>query len=493
MNSPLRKSAFLSTDQCFLRIEETLSKHRHWAEDVWEHRVGLSKALAASAHNPSQKKFRFGIPFYLAWLYWQIRKAAPKSRPIEIPPANFLIHITGNVSIEVDTLIPVACALRDSGHSVVVLLGTVGKEADEIAKRMAGIPVLPIFTSDWFGEWAPHFLRDAAECVWLMTKAFICLFPLEGSIEAFWNRGVWWLNNLLHFRAAERFWSKVLTSNALDGVAVASESAFSAGALCRFAKEHSVGAHHFLHGLPGLEETRGISSDVYCYSTADRDFFTENGWRGQGAHALGHPRQSALIQLAQQARALRPDQGGLRLLFASQPPSPGGFDAEEHKKTILSVLEAASALNLAPSEFRVRLHPVESIEEFQKIAISNRLPCPELGSIRRPIAEDLAWANVVITVYSTMSMEAAYADCLLIWLSFGPFRDPVRAKLVERGYGLMANTKEQLMALLAECRNPEQRSQLTKSFLETAKQIGVVNYEAPKAIAEQMVTPQRGD
>jgi len=485
------KNDFLCTDDKFRLIEQVLIKRRPWAEDVWERRINLSLALAESAHTPKEKKFQYGILCYLGWLFWQARKAAATMRDINVPPADFLIHIEGNASIEVDTLIPVARALRDAGQSVVVLFGTDENVPVEITQRLQGIPVIPISANDFLGRLHGFFLRDAGAGLRLMAKAFVCLFPLRGSVEAFWKRGVCWLDILLRVRRAERFWQQLLGQRHFKGVAVASEFAPGAEALCRVAKSNSWPVHHFLHGLPSLQETRGVSTDVYCYSQADRDFFLRNGWTGDGVHALGHPRQCGLIQRIQQARTSPPGEGGLRLLFASQPPSPGGFESGEYEQTVAAVLGAAAALGLTSDEFRVRLHPMESREQFLRIAASRGLACPEQWFSRRPISEDLAWANVVMTPFSTMAIESAYADCLLIWLSFGPFRYEIREQLISQGYGQKAGSTQQLAELLARWRDSFSRSQSLKQQLQKARELHILNDRTAAESAALMLSERR--
>jgi len=310
-------------------------------------------------------------------------------------------------------------------------------------------------------------------------------------VEAFWKRGVCWLDNLLCVRRAERFWQQLLGQHHFKGVAVASEFASGAEALCRLAKRNSWPVHHFLHGLPSLQETRGISTDVYCYSQSDRDFFLRNGWTGDDVHALGHPRQCGLIPRIQKERASKPGEGGLRLLFASQPPSLGGFESEEYEQTVAAVLEAAAALGLTSDEFRVRLHPIESKEQFLGIAALRGLACPEQWFSRRPISEDLAWANVVMTPFSTMAIEAAYADCLLIWLSFGPFRYEIREQLISQGYGQKAGSTQQLAEILARWRDSFSRSQSLKQQLQKARELHILNDRTAAESAALMLSERR--
>ena len=472
--------------ESFLAMEEILSRHRSWAEDVWEQRVGLANSLADSPHGPAEKKYHFGTPLYLAWLYWQTRNAAAAPHDIEIPAAEFLVYLAGNVSIEVNTLIPVARALMSSGHSVFVVLSLEGRVPEELAQRLAGIPMIQISDRNVLGPWLPYFWEDTAKSLFLIAKAFICLAGQKGTIWAFWKRGTFWLRHLVHSLAAERFWSNLLAQDQFKGVAVASEFACPAGALCKVAKRRSWRAHHLLHGLPSIQETRGIATDFYCYSSTGLTFFMEHGWPESAVHAIGHPRQGDLIEEIKRTRTLQPREGGVRLLFASQPPCPGWFEPEEYEKTVLAVLGTAAALGLGPDEFRVRLHPIEHKDKFAAIAASRGLVVPDPTFKRHPIVEDLAWANVVITVFSTMGMEAAYAECMFVWLSFGAFRYSVREELYNRGYGMLAKTQEELAAILADCRRPEKRARLTESFLESARRLKVLNPDAPKLIAEIM-------
>ena len=358
---------------------------------------------------------------------------------------------------------------------------------EEITQRLRGIQVVPISADDFLGNLRGFFGSDVGESLWLMGRAFVCLFPLRGSVEAFWKRGIYWLHDLLHLKAAERCWEQLLGKHRFKGIAVASEFEPTAAALCQMAKRRSWRIHHFQHGLPGLHMTRGISSDIYCFSRADQDFFLRNGWSEAGVHALGHPRQCGLIQRIQKVRTCKPCEGGLRLLFASQPPCPGKFESEDYEQAIATVMGAATALNLTPDEFRVRLHPAESREQFLGAAASRGLPCPEQLFNRRAISEDLAWANVVIAMFSTMAIEAAFADCLLVWLSFGPFRYEIREQLVAQGYGQTAASTQQLAEILSLCRDSVRRSQWLAEQTRKARELHILNPQAAVESAAVMV------
>jgi len=480
------QSDFFLTDENFLQLERTLSKHLPWANDVWDRRVSLSLSLSFSAHSPNEKKFKYGIIPYLVWLWLQVFKAAPHRYKVNIPNAEYLIHIVGNVSIEVDTLIPVACELSRLGHSVVVIYGPSENIPKEIIERLPGIPAISFSHNEILSELADSFWNHIQCSIRSMIKAMVCLISLHGWVHAFWTHGTYFLHNLLLSCATEHFWSRILIESSFTGIGVASEFAVTASGLCRVARKRSWRIHHFLHGFPSIQETRGISTDIYCFSPAERDYFLKNGWKETSVHTVGHPRQYSLIQQIDNARTKFPNSAGLRLLFASQPPSSGGMEQAEYEQTILSVLTAANDLSLSPDEFRVRLHPIESRKKFSAIAATFGLPCQDSFFSCSQITNDLAWSNVVITVFSTMGIESAYAGSLLIWLSFGPFRYEVRENLIDRGYGLVATDSNQLKNILTACLSADSRSHLTANFLEKAKELAVLNPLSTNSIVNIM-------
>ena len=132
---------------------------------------------------------------------------------------------------------------------------------------------------------------------------------------------------------------------------------------------------------------------------------------------------------------------------------------------------------------------MESRELFLEVAASRGLPCPEQLFSRRPVSEDLAWANVVMTPFSTMAIEAAYADCLPIWLSFGPFRYEIRETLVANGYGCPATSTTQLYEALLACRDDNTRSCLIDQTMKVGHRLGVLNQNAAMDAAKCMAPP----
>jgi len=482
------KSAFLTNDMSFLQLEDELKKHRGWAEDVWERRVSFALCLGKSAHTPKERRFRWGIFCYLAWMFFQVRKASAIHQAVHIPDADFLIYIVGNVSVEVDTLVPIARALHDSGNSVVVVFGSGDVLPMEIASQLHGIPVTLISPESFLGSLNGCFFAAAVQSIWTMAKAFVCLLPLAGCLEAFWNRGVWQLHNMLQFQASEHFWSGALLKSTFRGVAVASEFAPTAGALCKVAKRNSWRSHHFLHGLPGIHLTRGIASNIYCYSSVDRNMFLQNGWSETTAHALGHPRQCMLVPQIQKARNLGHYKSRLRLLFASQPPSPGEYATDEYQRTVAAMVRAGRELMLTAGHFRIRLHPVETKEQFVGAHGSS---VPEELFSRRSISEDLAWANVVVTAFSTVAIEAAYAGCFVIWLEMGKFRYEIRERLIAEGYGRKVTTADDLRVTLSACRDPVYLAERLQQQQRAARDQHILNPLAASDSAALMITEPR--
>ena len=152
-----------------------------------------------------------------------------------------------------------------------------------------------------------------------------------------------------------------------------------------------------------------------------------------------------------------------------------------------AVLLSARTLNLTADELRVRLHPAENSSTYSELA--NKY-VPQLSSSvlsTRSVAEDLAWANILITVFSTMSIEASYAGCFLVWLVVGNFFTEVGEELVRHGYGYKATSAKQLSEMLEICRDPTKRSQLILDFVAGARTLGVTNENAAANAAETMI------
>ena len=93
---------------------------------------------------------------------------------------------------------------------------------------------------------------------------------------------------------------------------------------------------------------------------------------------------------------------------------------------------------------------------------------PQLGReviSDHPLTEDLAWANVVLTDFSTTAIEASYAGCFLIWLVFPGFPSEIRDRLIQHGYGHKASSVEELSREFEVCRDPASRSRRILEFV----------------------------
>jgi hypothetical protein len=294
---------------------------------------------------------------------------------------------------------------------------------------------------------------------------------------------------LLYLKCWERLLTAALANHHFKGVAVVSETAPSAEALCRVAASRGWPVHHFLHGLPGFVNTRPAASDIHCFSQVERDYFIGYGHSPDRVHAIGHPRQSAIAGQIRTLREIPPNQGGLRVLFASQP-SWSEYDDEDYRKNVQAVLETANKLQLTPGEIRVRLHPVEDRQTY--LALADQY-APYLGRAvisSRSVAEDLAWANVVITAFSTMAIEACYAGCFLIWLTVDEFRYEVRERFVAAGYGCQASSAAQFHEALLLCRDIQSRTKLIDEMMRVGRKLAVLNPNAATAAAKCMANEE---
>ncbi len=319
------------------------------------------------------------------------------------------------------------------------------------------------------------FLRDLLRSLLILLKGCYHLKSLAEWSTAFSPKGTWLFEHLFYLQRWERYFSKVFSNQDFKGVAIVSESAVSTQAICHVALDHQWPTHHYLHGLPGLLHTRSLSDHLYCFSSVERNYFLENGWNSSRVHADGHPRQQRLTQKIKQLRTMEPEDGEIRILFASQPSIDGmGLYSDEYTAIHEAVVGAAKRLDLGEEKIRVRLHPIESDQRFLEIAGQHSLAeAPALLS-RRSIEEDLAWANVVLTIASTVSIETAYSGCALIWLRFGKFQYKIREELCDAGYGLSVSTGDQLCDQLKRLQNPEYRSVQIAKFLHTARTLAVI-------------------
>jgi hypothetical protein len=335
----------------------------------------------------------------------------------------------------------------------------------------------------------PFLVNEALSTAHQLWRTFWFLRHLKGAWRGLWKCSAWWFHDLLQFKCWERLLATTFTNHHFMGVAVVSETAPSAEALCRVAASRGWPVHHFLHGLPGFVHTRSAASDIHCFSQVERDYFIGYGHSPDRVHAIGHPRQSAIAGQIRALRKIPPNQGGLRVLFASQP-SWSEYDDEDYRKNVQAVLETANKLQLTPGEIRVRLHPVEDRQTY--LALADQY-APYLGRAvisSRSVAEDLAWANVVITAFSTMAIEACYAECFLIWLTVDEFRYEVRERFVAAGYGCQASSAAQFHEALLLCRDIQSRTKLIDEMMRVGRKLAVLNPNAATAAAKCMANEE---
>lgn len=475
------------SDRNFLKLEALLASKRPGADDLWEHRVSLFTSIARTPYVSQGKKFKFGLVSYLAWAFSRVLARKPPREKTILPKADFLVHIAGDISKEADTLIPVVAALRKAGQSVLLLWSRNSLVPEEVIKEVKGAVIWIPPVVEFAG---PRLLivKDLLSVCRLYFRAPFYLRSLKGSWTAFLKRGATWFHHLFHLRRWERFLTSALEHHDFKGVAVVSETSYIALALCRVAIKRRWPIHHFWHGLAGVTlNTRCIATHLHCFSPADRNFFIKHNWPAERVHATGHPRQERLITQISKLRTTAPIEGDLRLLFASQPGWSGDFGMVQYRDTHEAILNAARTLNLTSKELRVRLHPAEDPASHLALAKKH---VPNLGQSllsTYTLAEDLAWANVVVTAFSTVSIEACYAGCFLIWLVVGNFFTEVGEELVQRGFGSKATSAMQLSEILELCREPGRRSPLILDFIAGARMLGVTNKNAAANAAETMI------
>jgi hypothetical protein len=477
-------------EESFLKLEQVLAAQRPKTDDLWQHRVSLFCHLP-SPFVPKEKKFKLGLLSYSIWLLLRILMVK-RLRVSPPPPADFLVHIVGNVSKEVDTLAPVVAALRKAGHSVLVLWGSSEPVSEEVVGQLNGATIWTVPGLATLAAFRPFLVDETISTARLFWRTFWFLRPMKGARWTLWKCSAWWFHDLLQLKCWERLLATTLADHHFKGVAVVSETAPSAEALCHLGARRGWPVHHFLHGLPWLLNTRTIATHIYGFSQAEKDFFTENHLSPSRFHAVGSPRQSVFVRQIKQIRISTPETGKLKVLFASTGSFAGekrGFDLTYQIQTLRTVFDAARVARLESSEIRIRPHPSENSSILLQMLERH---VPQLGSeviSRNPLSDDLAWANVVLTGFSTTAIEACYAGCFLIWLVFPGFPSEIRDRLIQHGYGHKVDSVEELSREFELCRDPATRSRLIQEFLSAGRRLGILNENAPGEIAQIMAAP----
>lgn len=471
---------FHLNDETFLAFERALAVSRWSTPDLIALRVNIFLHLGYDSPQREMRRFQFGLLSYLPWLirsWWSGRlrgftKSGPKS--------DFLILVYGAVSKEVDSLAPVASELAKCGHSVTILWAADG-DLDE--RRFSGSTVLQICPTTVTNPSFRGLCGDLLYSASLMLRLRFGLRRFPGFLFALRKRGVKLFDYLVHLRFWERFLASFLSQCNPKAVAFVADTSLCGEALARLCLQQGVPSHHFLHGFPGLEHTRSLATDIHCFSEADREYFQKHGWLRENVHALGHPRQKGIAASVARIRTLAPESGDIRVLFGSQLAIAGAFDEAHYRQTAITVLEAARRLGLTQNEYRVRLHPSDDPAAYLKLA-RGYPDCLGQGAISGlTVAEDLAWANIVVTASSTMAVEAAYAGCYLIWLLCGDFRIDVQKALVAANYGGKAHSADELTKILESFRNPATRSYFIENFMRVAKELKVLSLDGTEASA----------
>lgn len=473
------------SDEDLRKIEKLFSGRNIYRHDL----VNLFFCfLADTPYFTNTRRFSLGFLSYLPALVlkrWRARRLSPELAIRE--RFDYLFCILGDVSKEQDTLIPVISSLRERDQKVLILWFRSSPVPTETLAELNGATVfIPPGNAEIAG-FLGDFLKDLLHSLLILLKGCYHLRNLAGWHTAFSPKGTWLFEHLFYLHRWERYFSKLLSNQDFKGVAIVSESAVCTQAICHVAIDHQWPSHHYLHGLPGLLHTRSLSDHLYCFSSVERNYFLRNGWNPSRVHADGHPRQQRLIQKIKQLRTVEPEEGGIRILFASQPSIDGmGLYRDEYTAIHEAVIGAAKRLDLGEEDIRVRLHPIENDQRFLEIAGQHSLAgAPALLS-RRSIEEDLAWANVVLTIASTVSIETAYSGCALIWLRFGKFHYEVREELCDAGYGLSVSTGDQLCDELKRLQNPEYRGDQIAKFLNTARTLSIITPEHQDYLPDQV-------
>lgn len=485
-----RPSVFVYGDENFSAFEELLKSWSCCSREIWRLRVDIHQLLADPALSDQRRCFKFGFFSYLPWLMYSVFRATWKlPKRTKAPESEFLVHICGASGKEFEILAPIVRSLLDRGKTVGIAWLASGELSLEVRKAVDGAELWQIRSDEIWGTAGLRILGDAFVALgrWSVLALRLGMEPM--GARTLWRKSTRLVHRFIELRVLERFFARSLASHDYSGIGLASDTSASGAALARVCLRRGWPSHHFLHGPPDLVHARSLATDLYCFSKVEVDFLVSNGVAPNHVNACGHPRQARLRTDIVPRRIHRPEVGGLRLLYAAQP-SIGSFDARMHAEVVTTVLGAAKKLALTKDEFRIRIHPGDDPRIIRGLAASILGEQFDGYLSTGSVADDLAWANVLTTLHSTMALEAAYVDVQVVWLFVRKFRHGIRDGLLANGYGKGAETLEELIDTLSHLRNDASRKESLEKFRVAARALSIVTTDPAGVCAERMQKPE---
>ena len=401
------------------------------------------------------------------------------------PDTEFLILILGASSKEFDILAPIVRSLLDQGKTVGIAWFFDGELPTNVRSTVDGAKIWQIRPDDLWAATGSNIVGDTLIAVgrWVMLASRFIAEP-QGLL-ILWTKSTRLIDRFIELRVAERFFSRKLSGLEYAGIGLASDTSVAGAALARVCLRRGWPSHHFLHGPPDLVHARSLATDLYCFSKPEVDFLINNGCSPEHVYACGHPSQARTSAEVAPLRDQQPEEGGLRLLYAAQPAF-GSFDAAMNEEMATTVIEAAKRLSLTKDEFRIRIHPADDPRIIR--AIAARILGEQYDGYMSTgtVAEDLAWANVLTTLHSTMAFQATYVDVQVVWLFALRFRYGIRDALMASGFGHESNNLDELIDTFSLLRDDAHRKKCLERFRIVARDQAIISTDPAGVCAKSM-------
>ncbi len=482
----LKPSIFVYGDENFSEFEILLKSWSFCTREIWRLRVDIHQLLVGPLLADQRQRFKYSFLSYIPWLVRDIYQTTRRHPEITIAPdTKFLILICGTASKEFEILAPIVRSLLDQGNSVGIAWFTSAEIPEDVRASVNGAQIWQIRSGELWSTAGFHVIGDAFNAIWRWIMLALRLGMEPQGARTLWQQSARLVDRFIELRVTERFLSRKLSRLEYAGIGLASDTSAVGAALARVCLRRGWPSHHFLHGLPDLIHARSLATDLYCYSRPEADFFMKNGCSPEHVFACGHPSQARTSAEVARLRNQKPEEGGLRLLYAAQSAF-GSFDAAMNEEMATTVIEAAKRLSLTKDEFRIRIHPADDPRIIRAIAASILGEQYDGYMSTGTVAEDLAWANVLTTLHSTMAFQATYVDVQVVWLFALRFRYGIRDALMASGFGHETNNLNELIDTFSLLRDDAHRKKCLERFRIVARDQAIISIDPAGVCAKSM-------
>jgi len=409
------------SDEEFEAFSAGLEKKIPAGEILWHLRDVLFNAM--TYRSASEKKVpsrnRFGI-----WGYglWWLLKGRPQ-RGADIPLANLLQARQAFLFLEARdahfmTLFPL---LEKADTDGMALLAD-----DAIRERLTGSSAVQSVAGQWvYGV----RLRDFCSAARLMDKAR----RLVGSDFGPEAQGRL-TEYLIQFFGWERFWRQALGPDC-ETVCTTSESAPVARALFSVAKERGLRRVHWCHGFRHATWQVTLASELVCHTEGDVRYFSGRVPSDCTVVCRPNPRVLETARAVGMPRMLNENELPNILFMSQGPESP--YTPEMRIKDLQLLKRLVAGRNAL---LRVRPHPRENPDLLRAALAEAGVGEYELSG--GGLVDDLQWADIVGTSWSTGLLEAHACGRECVWINAQIELFPIVQELIDEGVGILYERHE---------------------------------------------------